>query len=193
MTISTIPPLDLETARPSASTGSLKLATLASDIRFLDKCQPQPVPPERKEDANLVLVGTETEVLDGFSGVLGTAEKESVGSSRGAQSEFIQSQSLTTGLVNASSGSGSETQGSDGKLGDGKETVVISDRADHDNGFALVRLGDVRSDARKRNRGAVDTGHEKAAQHNLVEVRFRAAYSSHLQLVLHIHSYTILD
>jgi hypothetical protein len=121
MTISTIPPLDLETARPSASTGSLKLATLASDIRFL------------------VLVGTETEVLDGFSGVLGTAEKESVGSSRGAQSEFIQSQSLTTGLVNASSGSGSETQGSDGKLGDGKETVVISDRADHDNGFALAR------------------------------------------------------
>jgi hypothetical protein len=122
-----------------------------------------------------VLVGTETKVLDGFPSVLGTTEEESVCSSWRPQSQLIQSQSLTSSLLDASSGSGGESKSGHGKLGDSQKTVVIGNGADHDDGFALVRLGHIRDEAGDRDGGAVDTGHEQTAEHNLVEVGFRAA------------------
>ncbi|KAL4903747.1 hypothetical protein BDW74DRAFT_39093 [Aspergillus multicolor] len=167
--------LDLETARPSAATSALELPTLASHIRFLGKRQFVTTAIMKPNLTNLVLVGTEAEVLHGLSGVLGSTEEEGVGSGRGAKSELVQSKSLTTGLLNTGSGSRSEAQGGHRKLGNSEETVVIGNGADDDDGLALVRLGHVGSDAGKRHRGAVDAGHEKAAQHNLVEVRLRAA------------------
>ncbi|KAI9373128.1 hypothetical protein BJX61DRAFT_533379 [Aspergillus egyptiacus] len=148
MTISTIPPLDLETARPSATACPLKLAALASHI-----------------STNLVLVGSEAEVLHSFPSILGAAEEECVCSSWCPESELVQSQSLTTSLLNASSGGGSEA----------KETVVVGNGADDDNSLALVGVRHIRNDARKRDRRAVNTGHKEPAQHYLVEVRFRAA------------------
>lgn len=50
--------LDLETARPPATTGALELAALGGDVRLL------------------VLVGTEAEVLEGLAGVLGAAQQQ---------------------------------------------------------------------------------------------------------------------
>lgn len=120
-------------------------------------------------------VRTETEVLDSLTGVLGATEEQSVGTGRGTQSKLVQSEGLTTGLLDTGTGGGSEPQSSDGKLGGVQEAVVIGDGADHDHGLALLRLVDVRGNAGKRNWGPVDARHEEAAENGLVEVGLRAA------------------
>lgn len=125
-------------------------------------------------------VRAEAEVLHSLTGVLGTTEKQSVGTGGGTESKLIHGEDLTTSLLNASASSGGNTQSSDGELGDGQEAVVISDGTDNNDGLALVRLVDVESDARDRNRGAVDARHEEAAENGLVEVGLRAAYRKSL-------------
>lgn len=76
--------LDLETARPSATTGALKLAALALNIRLL------------------VGVRTEAEVLDCLTGILGSTKEESVAASGEPGSDLVNSESLTSGLEDAS-------------------------------------------------------------------------------------------
>ena len=120
---------------------------------------------------------TKTEVLDGLTSVLGSAQKKCVRSSRSPESKLVQSQCLSTGLLDPGSGSSSEAQGSHRQLRDVKQAVVVGDGADNDNCLALVRIGHVRSDTRQRNRWAVDPRHEKTTQHDLVEVGVRATYS----------------
>lgn len=129
-----------------------------------------------KHKTHLVGVGTEAEMLDSLTGVLGATEEQGVGAGRGAQSKLVEGEGLTTGLLNASTGSSGEAEGGNRQLGDGQETVVISDGADHDHGLALLGVVHVRSDAGERDRGAVDAGHEQATQNSLVEVGLRAAY-----------------
>ena len=104
--------LDLETTRPSASTGTLELATLALDVRLL------------------VGVGPEAEVLEGLTGVLGSTEEEGVGSSGEAGSDLVDGEALTTGLLNAGAGRGGEAESRNGELGDLEHAVVVSDGAD---------------------------------------------------------------
>lgn len=118
-------------------------------------------------------VGAETEVLHCLPSILGSAEEESVRSSRGTQSKLVQSQGLTTGLLNPGPSSSSKAKGCNGQLRDSKKTVVVSDGADHNDSLALVGVGHIGNNARERNGGAVDPGHEKAAQDDLVEVGFR--------------------
>jgi hypothetical protein len=104
--------LDLETTRPSATTSTLELAALGLDVGLL------------------VGVGTEAEVLDALTGVLGSTEEEGVGSSGVAGSDLVDGEGLTAGLQDARAGRRSEAHRGDGELGELKETVVISDRAD---------------------------------------------------------------
>jgi hypothetical protein len=104
--------LDLETARPSATTGTLELAALALDVWLL------------------VGVGTEAEVLDGLTRVLGSAEKDGVGTSGGAGGDLVDGEALTTSLLNARASRGGEAHSGDRELGQLKETVVVGDGAD---------------------------------------------------------------
>jgi hypothetical protein len=104
--------LYLETARPSATTGTLELAALALDVWLL------------------VGVGTEAEVLDGLTRVLGSAEKDGVGTSGGAGGDLVDGEALTTSLLNARTSGGSEAHSGDRELGQLKETVVVGDGAD---------------------------------------------------------------
>jgi hypothetical protein len=104
--------LDLETTRPSATTGALELAALALDVRLL------------------VGVGTEAEVLDGLTGVLGSTEEEGVGSSGEAGSNLIDGEALAAGLLNAGASRGGEAEGRNGELGELEKTVVVSDGTD---------------------------------------------------------------
>lgn len=104
--------LNLETTRPSASTGTLELAALALDVRLL------------------VGVGTEAEVLEGLTGVLGSTEEEGVGSSGETGSDLVDGEALTTGLLDASAGRGGEAESRNGELGDLEHTVVVSDGTD---------------------------------------------------------------
>jgi hypothetical protein len=57
-------------------------------------------------------------MLDGLTGVLGATEEEGVGTSWGAESDLVDGEGLTTGLLNASTGRGSEAESSDGELGE---------------------------------------------------------------------------
>lgn len=120
-------------------------------------------------------VRTEAEVLHSLTGVLGAAEEEGVGTGGGTEGKLVQSEDLTTGLLNASASSGGDAQSSDRQLRDGQEAVVIGDGTDHNDGLALVRLVDVRGNTGNRNRGTVDARHEETAENSLVEVGLRAA------------------
>ena len=123
-------------------------------------------------------MGTEAEVLHSLPGVLGSTEKKCVRSSRRPKSELVQGQGLTTGFLNPGSSSGREAKSSDRQLGHCQETVVIGHRSNDDNSLSLVRLGDIRSDTRERDGGAVDSRHKQTTQHDFVEVGIRAACSS---------------
>lgn len=124
-------------------------------------------------------MGAHAEVLDSLTGVLGTTEQQGVAASRRTQSELIEGQGLTAGCDNASTGSGSESESSDAQLGDRQETVVIGDSGNDDDGLAILILGDVVHDARQRDRGSVDAGHEQTAKDDLVEGRVGSAYAAH--------------
>jgi hypothetical protein len=50
---------------------------------------------------------------------------------------LIQSQSLTSGSNNASTGSGGESESGNTELGDGQEAVVIGDSANDDNSLVV--------------------------------------------------------
>jgi hypothetical protein len=104
--------LDLETTRPSATTSALELAALACDVGLL------------------VGVGTEAEVLDGLTGVLGSTEEEGVGSSGEAGSDLVDGEGLTTGLLDACASRGSEAESRNGELGELSQTDVVSDGSD---------------------------------------------------------------
>lgn len=133
--------LDLETTRPSASTGTLELAALALDVGLLSR------------------VGTEAKVLESLTRVLGSAEEEGVGSGGGAGSDLVNGEALTTSLLDASASRGSEAESRNRELGELEHAVVVSDGADlvllairlqscirapyNDDGLALVGLGGV--------------------------------------------------
>lgn len=128
-------------------------------------------------------VRAETEVLDSLAGVLRATQEESVGTGRSAQGKLVQGEDLTTGLLDAGTGGSGEAQSGDRQLGDSQEAVVVGDGADDNNGLALLGLGDVGSNSRERDRGAVDARHEETAENSLVEVGLRAAYVKYTRSV----------
>lgn len=123
-----------------------------------------------------MLVGAEAEVLNSLTGVLGAAEQQGVAAGRGAESQLVEGQCLTTGGKNAGTGGGGKSQSGDGNLGDREEAVVVGDGTNNNDDLALILLRDLALDARKGDGGSVDAGHEKAAKDDLVEVRVRSAY-----------------
>lgn len=154
--------LDLETTRPSASTGTLELAALALDVGLLSR------------------VGTEAKVLESLTRVLGSAEEEGVGSGGGAGSDLVNGEALTTSLLDASASRGSEAESRNRELGELEHAVVVSDGADNDDGLALVGLGGVLvgrdgDNLGEGDGGTVGLGHHEAAQNRLVEGGIGAA------------------
>lgn len=109
---------DLETTRPSATTSTLELAALALDIRLL------------------VGVGTEAEVLERLTRVLGSTEEEGVGSGWEAGGDLVDGQGLTTSSLDARAGGGGESESSNGQLGELEQTDVVGDGAN----LSLVSL-----------------------------------------------------
>lgn len=114
-------------------------------------------------------MGTEAEVLECLSGVLGASEKQGVASSGGSESELIEGQGLSTSSHDAGTGGSGEAESSNAELGDRQETVVISDGTDNNDGLVVGLLGSVGDDSRDRDGRSVDAGHKEAAQDDLVE------------------------
>lgn len=135
----------------------------------------------------LVRVRTEAEVLDSLAGVLWATEEEGVGTSWGTHSELVNGEALTAGGKDARTGSGSEAGGRNGELWDLKETVVVGDGADQDDGLALVLLGGVLVGGGRNNAGdghwwAVDLAHHQPPQDSLVESGVGTAGQEPVQL-----------
>jgi len=143
--------LDLESSGGSSSTGFLEFASLRLDVWFL------------------VLVGSETEMLNSLSGILWSSEEKSVASCRSTESQLIESQDLTSSSKNACAGSSCESQSCNAKLGDGQKTIVICDSANDDDSLVVGLLRGVADDSGDGDGGSVDTGHKESAEDNLVE------------------------
>ena len=156
--------LSLEAAGGTTTTSLLELATLALDIGLG------------------VLAGTHTEMLDGLTGVLLTAEQDSVGTGGGTEGELIKSDDLTASLQDAGLGGLGDAQAGKGELGDLEETVVIGDGANDNSGLAIL-TGHVTGNTGDRHRGAVDAGHKETLQDDLVEGRVRAAGEESVELL----------
>lgn len=118
-------------------------------------------------------VWSETERLDGLTGVLWSAEQEGVGSGWGSEGELVEGEGLTSGSENSGAGSGGELQGGNGELWDGESTVVVCDGSDNNNGLSIVLggvwVGSVPDDSRERNWWTVDLRGKESAEDNLVE------------------------
>lgn len=119
----------------------------------------------------LVLVGTEAEVLDGLTVVLGATQEQGVGTCGLLKSELVEGQGAAAGGQDARAGGGGETQGGDLDLGDLEQAVVVGDGADHDDRLLVIAVLKVGLDARQGDGRAVDAGGKEAAQDNLVEGR----------------------
>ena len=116
-----------------------------------------------------MLVGTEAEVLDGLTGVLGATEDQGVATGRRAESKLIQSDGLTTSSDDASTSSGGETKSGDGHLGVGLGGRGIIKKKNNDDGALLALAVDVGNNARQGDGRAVDLGGEETTENNLVE------------------------
>ena len=114
-------------------------------------------------------MGTHAKVLDGLTGVLGTTEKDSVGTSGSTESKLIKGEDFTTSLEDAILGSLGETKSSNGELGDLQQARVVSDGTNNDNGLTLLGLG-VANNAGDRDGRSVNAGHKETLKNDLVEV-----------------------
>ena len=120
-------------------------------------------------------VRTKAEVLHGFPGILRSTEEKRIRSSRSPKSELVQSQRLTARLFNPGPRSGGKAKGGNRELRNGQKAVVICHGTDNNHSLALVGFSRVGDDSREGDRRTVDSGHKKAAKHNLVETRIGAA------------------
>lgn len=122
-------------------------------------------------ESYLVLVGTEAEVLDSLTVVLGATQEQGVGTGGLLQGELVEGQGAAAGGQDARAGSGGEAQGSDLDLGDLEQAVVVGDGADNNDRLLVVAVLQVGLDTGQGDRRAVDAGGKQAAQDNLVEGR----------------------
>lgn len=120
-------------------------------------------------ESYLVLVGTEAEVLDGLTAVLGATQEQGVGTGGLLKSELVEGQGAAAGGQDARAGGGGEPQGGDLDLGDLEQAVVVGDGADNNDRLLVIAVLQVGLDTGQGDGGAVDAGGKEAAQDNLVE------------------------
>jgi hypothetical protein len=123
----------------------------------------------------LVGVGAEAEMPDSLTAVLGATEDQGVGTGGSTESQLVQGDGLAAGSDNAGTGGGGESQGSDGRLGELEETVVVGDGSDNDDGSLLALLVQVGDNSGQRDGRSVDLGHEQTSENDLVEGRVGSA------------------
>lgn len=116
-------------------------------------------------------MGTEAEVLDGLTVVLGATQEQGVGTGGLLERQLVEGQGAAAGGQDARAGGGGEPQGSDLDLGDLEQAVVVGDGADNNDRLLVVAVLQVGLDAGQGDGRAVDARGKEAAQDNLVEGR----------------------
>ena len=114
---------------------------------------------------------THAEVLDGLTSVPLATEQDGVGTSGRTERELVQGDGLTASLQDALLGGLGEAEGSNRELGDLKQTDIVGDGSNNNDGLgiALRGAGGLLEDAGERDRGAVDLGEEKTVEDRLDE------------------------
>lgn len=97
-------------------------------------------------------------MLDGLSDVALSSEEDSVGAGGGSEGELVEGEALAALGDNALSGRVGESQSSDRQLRQLRQTLVVEDRADADNGLRVVGVGvlGLLDNSREGDRGSVD-------------------------------------
>ena len=117
-------------------------------------------------------------MLKRLSRILRPSEKNSITPSRSPQRQLIQRQHLPPSRNNARMSRLGKPERRNGKLGDLQQTLVVRDGADHDDDLIIIIAGFLRrvgDDAGDGDGGAVDAGHEEAAEDYFVEGRVGSA------------------
>ena len=150
--------LHLETARATATTGALELASLGSDVGL-----------DAVVGVGVVDAGAVAEVGKGRSG-LGSAEEDGVGALGCAEGELVEGEALTAGGEDALAGGLGEAEGADGHLGDVAEHAdVVGDLANDDGDLALL-VGHVLGETVEANGGLVHLGHVQPLDNSRAEL-----------------------
>ena len=121
-------------------------------------------------------MGSETEVLNGLTGVLRTSKEQGVASGWCSKSQLIQSQSLSSGSNNACTSGSGEAESSNAELWYSQQSVVVGDASNNHNGLVVRLLRDVGHNSGEGHRRSVDARHKKSAEDNLVEGRLSSAW-----------------
>jgi len=108
-------------------------------------------------------------VLDSLAGILGSTEKNSVGSGGSFEGKLVEGHNFASSLKNASTSGAGESQSADPELGNLEETDVVGHGSNQDSDLVFLSPHEA-GEAADRKRGAVSPAHEKALQNNSVEV-----------------------
>jgi hypothetical protein len=95
----------------------------------------------------LVLVRSETKVLNGFSGVLWSSQQQSIASSRRSQSQLVKGQDFPASSKNPCSRGCGEAESGNAELWHSQEAIIIRNSANDDNSFVVRLLGRVGHDS----------------------------------------------
>mmetsp|Transcript_34124 Transcript_34124/g.61531 ORF Transcript_34124/g.61531 Transcript_34124/m.61531 type:complete len:257 (+) Transcript_34124:647-1417(+) len=158
--------LNLEAAALSATTSTLKLPALGTDIRL---------------GGGAGNTRSGSEVLNGLTMALRTTEKDAVLASRALEGKHVEGKALTASLGDTGTGILGEAQGTDTKLRDLEETNIVGDGTNNDGELLLLALHEG-SKLGEGEGGPVGLGHKKALEDNLVKVAVRASHEKAVEL-----------
>ena len=162
--------LHLETARATATTGALELASLGSDVGL-----------DAVVGVRVVDSGAVAEVGEGGPR-LGSAEEDGVGALGCAEGELVEGEALTAGGEDALAGGLGEAEGADGHFGDVAEHAdVVGDLANDDGGLALL-VGHVLGQAVEADGGLVQLGHVQPLDNGSAELGIGTTLKELVQL-----------
>jgi len=115
-------------------------------------------------------VWTHAKVSVGLSSLLWTSDENGISTGWVSGSQLVESDCLTTVLLDGVSGTGSESQSGDGSLRERVQSQVIGDSTDNDDSL-LCGTGLLKSSGNLGNRNwlSVGLGQEQKSQDDLVE------------------------
>lgn len=102
-------------------------------------------------------MGAKAKVSDSLAVRSGASDDQGVLALGGSHGQLVQGDGLTTSLQDGGLGASSESQGSNGGLGELQQSVVVGDGTDNDNGlFGGALLLQDAGNSGNRNGGLVD-------------------------------------
>jgi len=110
-------------------------------------------------------------MLDSLTGLARSLKKQSVLASWSSESQLIKSDNFTSSFQDSLTGLLSDSEGTDGHLGDVEDSDVIGDGSNNDSNLVSISsLLHVTSQAGDGVRRAVDLAHEQPSENDLVEL-----------------------